>query len=135
MLDTELRTFLALSLVLTGEAALDRSLAASHLERLRQHPLGGALGPLLARFRELDDAGGDLVVAVRDRVMGDSALAPLAKVVTFLWFAGGFATNDGHVAISSAEQYFGARVWDAVGAHPPGLSNGYFGHWKYPVGR
>ena len=26
----------------------------------------------------------------------------------------------------------GTLVWDAIGAHPPTLSNGYYGHWKYP---
>ena len=32
----------------------------------------------------------------------------------------------------SADQYYRALVWDAIGAHPPTLSNGYYGHWKYP---
>ncbi len=28
---------------------------------------------------------------------------------------------------------FAALLRDGIGAHPPTLSNGYFGHWKYPA--
>jgi hypothetical protein len=34
--------------------------------------------------------------------------------------------------MASADQYYRALVWEAIGAHPPTLSNGYYGHWKYP---
>jgi hypothetical protein len=31
----------------------------------------------------------------------------------------------------SPATYFGALLWPVIGAHPPGLSGGYFGHWRY----
>ena len=30
------------------------------------------------------------------------------------------------------EDYFDALMWSVIGAHPPGLSDGYYGHWRYP---
>ena len=29
------------------------------------------------------------------------------------------------------EEYFSGLAWKIIGAHPPGLSGGYFGHWRY----
>ena len=31
-----------------------------------------------------------------------------------------------------AEDYFESLIWRAALAHPPALSGGYFGHWRYP---
>jgi hypothetical protein len=29
------------------------------------------------------------------------------------------------------EEYFSGLAWLIIGAHVPGLSGGYFGHWRY----
>ena len=30
-----------------------------------------------------------------------------------------------------AEEYYGGLLWKVARTHPPGLSGGYFGHWRY----
>jgi hypothetical protein len=32
----------------------------------------------------------------------------------------------------SPEQYFRGMMWSVIRAHPPALSGGYFGYWRYP---
>ena len=125
--------FLALSRVLTGDPGLDPVAGRRHVGRVLNHPLGGGLGALLQRFRDIQAAGGDLVQGVKAGMMGDPAMAPLAKVVTLVWFTGALKDPDGTWILSGPDDYFGALIWGAIGAHPPAMSNGYFGHWKYPV--
>jgi hypothetical protein len=123
--------FLFLSRVLTAHV-LDASLAELYFERIRE-AAGSQLNDLLDRFQTLIKAGHDPVVAVRDEILPDTVLGPVAKAVLLLWYIGGIQkTPNGDWEMRSADQYYRALVWEAIGAHPPTLSNGYFGHWKYP---
>jgi Membrane bound FAD containing D-sorbitol dehydrogenase len=123
--------FLFLSRVLTAHF-LDAGLAELYLERMRE-AVGSQLDDLLNRFQALVKAGHDPVVAVRDEILPDTVLAPVAKAVLLLWYIGGIQkTPNGDWEMQSADQYYRALVWETIGAHPPTLSNGYFGHWKYP---
>jgi hypothetical protein len=65
--------------------------------------------------------------------MGDTNLGPLAREIIVLWFTSAFFSEDGKTStFDTPAQYFSALMWSAMHAHPPGLSGGYFGHWKYP---
>jgi hypothetical protein len=62
----------------------------------------------------------------------DPAIDASGKELVHLWFVGapgpvGAKDQD----YLSPATYFGALLWTAIGAHPPGLSGGYFGHWRY----
>jgi hypothetical protein len=39
--------------------------------------------------------------------------------------------NPGVMRYGTQEEYFSGLAWSILGAHVPGLSGGYFGHWRY----
>ena len=149
-----LEDFTALSSVLIGERNLDGELARKYLDRLLAAPVvGDAMGQrveaLLNTFREIRDGGGDIEEGVRERIVNDDALAPLARQIIYLWYTSAFlvrvtkkpeATNfetgkpDSNTTLQfgSPEQYFRGLMWSVIRAHPPALSGGYFGYWRYP---
>lgn len=149
-----LEDFLALSSVLINERNLDKGLAQQYLDRLLKAPVKGEpmasrLEALLGAFREIRDAGGDLEEGVRQRIINDAALSPIARQIIFLWYTSAFLVRSekpDNVAnletgrpessttlqFGSPEQYFCGLMWSVIRAHPPALSGGYFGYWKYP---
>ena len=131
---SSLPEFQALSRVLTGEARLDAELAGNHLERLEADPDAALhLPALLDRWRQIVAHGGDLVAGVRQGIVGDAVFAALAKRIILLWYTSALRSPDGQLEYSSYPAlYFSALMWPAMGAHPPALSGGYFGHWRYP---
>jgi Membrane bound FAD containing D-sorbitol dehydrogenase len=126
-----LSIFVRLSRALTGKEALEPDLSMAYFERARAE-LTTNLDTLLERFAALESSGQDPVSAVRDEIMPNPTLGSAAKLILLLWYIGGIKNVSGDWVMQSADQYYRALVWDAIGAHPPTLSNGYFGHWKYP---
>jgi D-sorbitol dehydrogenase-like protein len=126
----QLSIFLSLSCVLTGKRALDADLGAAYFNRARKN-LGPKLETLLTRFNDLVTKGCDPIQAVREDIFPDPDNGAAARTVLLLWYTGGIR-NGKDWEMQSADQYYRALVWEAIGAHPPTLSNGYFGHWKYP---
>jgi hypothetical protein len=124
--------FCELSAVLTGEAVVAASTAERHLKTLRDTLGTDQIDAILRRFGELKDRGGEIAPAVRDGLVNDPALGPLVRNIILLWYTGLIDTGQGPPALGSQNDYFEALMWSAVGAHPPGLSDGYFGHWRYP---
>jgi hypothetical protein len=132
--DDVLERFVRLSQALTGVAPLDTSRAAAHLETLRTINIAAALPRLLDVWAEIEGAA-DPEMELETRVLGDDVLRPAAQGVLLLWYTGGtFDPSGKTLSFASADAYFSALVWDVIGAHPPGLSGGYFGHWRYPLG-
>lgn len=149
-----LEDFIALSAVLIGEPNLDAGLAQRYLDRLLAAPVAGdsmsnRVQVLLDTFREIRDGGGDLEEGVRQRIVNSDALAPVARQIIFLWYTSAFlvrsVTPDAAVNLEtgrpdagttlqfgSPEQYFRGLMWSVIRAHPPALSGGYFGYWRYP---
>jgi hypothetical protein len=79
-------------------------------------------------------AGGDVAAAVGAKIFGDAKLQPLAQQLVLLLFAGAtFDAASNTWTFTSSQSYFSALMWEAVGAHIPALSGGYFGHWRYPA--
>lgn len=130
-MEEALESFVRLSCALVGEDPLPEDLAAVYFEQARS-ALAGQLPALLARFAALLRDGIDAVTAVRQHLLPDARWGPTTKIIMALWFNGGVKNAAGDWVPKSADCYYRALVWDAIGAHPPTLSNGYFGHWKYP---
>ena len=129
-----LEVFIRLSELLTGYVELDRELAEAYFVRSADH-LKPVFDQLLEQFHNLESPGRDPTERVRTDILAHPSLGPPARTLLMLWFTGGFLLPEQTWQMASAEQYYRALMWDAIGAHPPTLSNGYFGHWKYPVER
>ena len=126
-----LASFVRLSTALVGEEHLPDDLAAIYFAQAKS-TLKDQLGALLTRFDELLHGGKDPVTVVRDHILPDADVGATARVILALWYTGGIQNAAGDWEVVSADRYYRALVWDAIGAHPPTLSNGYYGHWKYP---
>jgi Membrane bound FAD containing D-sorbitol dehydrogenase len=127
--------FLSLSKYLTGEPGLDRKLAQRHFSRLRSASDPAALAKLLVQWQAAQKNHAQTDRLVR-KILADPVLGPLAKTLMLLWYTGGIKGVVGNTTlwtIETAADYFGALAWKVVGSHPPGLSNQFFGHWKYPT--
>jgi hypothetical protein len=128
-----LEEFLALSRVLTGVEPLDPELGRQYLDRLNSTPYAAPLRQILERFRALK-AGGSLAAQVKRQILGDDALRPAVCQIILLWFTSALRDNQtGTITLryGSQEEYFSGLAWQIMGAHVPGLSGGYFGHWRY----
>jgi hypothetical protein len=136
-------TFDRLSRVLTGAQRLARDLVQLHLERLRGDPdAAQKLDMLLETFAGRAENPAFNEERFREEIAPDPILGPLVRRIVVLWLTGALPKVD-WVAMLKLEQsldyqegnprpYFGALLWPAIGAHPPGLSGGYFGYWRYP---
>jgi hypothetical protein len=125
-------SFLSLSEYLTGETGLDRGLAQSHFRRLQSTADADTISKLLLRWGAAQEDPaliGELVA----KIVSDADLGPLAKRLILLWYTGGIKNAAGRWEIETPADYFGALAWKVVGSHPPGLSNQFYGHWKYPT--
>ena len=131
--DGVLGAFVELSSCLAGvDVAAD--LAADYLARVRTEPFGARIDALLALFRQLKQSkktAADLDAAVRSEIVGSAEFGALASQLTLLWFTSAFADGD-KWKFGTPDQHFRALIWPTIGAHPPALSGGYFGYWKYP---
>ena len=128
-----LNEFLALSRILTGVDNLDAELGLRYLDRLTSTPFEPFLRQILERFRGLKD---DQTRAdrVKEQILADDALRPTVCQIILLWYTSAMQDNLGTPVMmryGTQEEYFSGLVWPVVGAHVPGLSGGYFGHWRY----
>lgn len=122
--------FLRLSTVLTSLVNLESGAAHAHF-KVAKTRLGSKLDDVLAAFAKVESSD-DLESAVGKQIFSDSILGPSAQLILLLWYNGGVFI-DPNWQFDSAGSYYGGLVWRAIGAHPPGLSNAYYGHWKYPA--
>jgi len=127
----ELDEFLDLSRDLTGVSELDRQLGSEYLERVREHAEGKNLALLLETFRALPPDPAARAVAIAEHIMASATVGLLAQQVTLVWYTSAFDVG-GKWSFGSPGQHFSALMWPIIGAHPLGLSGGYFGYWKYP---
>jgi len=55
-----------------------------------------------------------------------------ARRLAHLWYTGRPpAENKVDAEFVNEQAYFEGLIWRAARAHPPGLTGGYFGHWRY----
>ena len=126
--------FCRLSAALIGEAVVPDERARGHYERAMVE-WRDSLTALLLKFDAARAAGKDDVAVVREDLLPNAEVGATAKNLLLLWYTGGIQNAAGDWQISTADQYYFALVWEAIGAHAPALSNGYYGHWKYPPER
>jgi len=130
-MSASLASFAKLCAVLVGRKNVPDDLAQVYFHRARIE-LKDQLDAVLGRFDDLVRAGRDPVLAVRSDLLPDAKFGATVKVILLLWYIGGIQNATGDWVMGSADQYYRALVWEDIGAHPPTLSNGYYGHWKYP---
>jgi hypothetical protein len=128
-----LEQFLALSRILTGVDALDPALGSQYLDRLLSSPLEPSVRLILKRFHALKSEAG-LAGQVQKKIVGDDELRPTVCQMVLLWYTSALRDNQSPaiaLRYGTQEEYFSGLAWRIMGAHPPGLSGGYFGHWRY----
>ncbi|MBL0726111.1 hypothetical protein [Piscinibacter sp. HJYY11] len=106
-------------------------LAAPYLQRLRAELFGARIDELLELFARLRSTSTDLEMDIRQQIVESSDFGALAQQIILLWYTSAFADGD-NWKFGPPEQYFRSHIWSVIGAHPPALSGGYFGYWKYP---
>lgn len=121
--------FRSLSIVLTGEDALDVVLSEEYRARL-ERVYASDLGALMTTFSSLDPFSD--VVAELDRLLDQNpTLANVARQVIKVWYTGQFNEPDGTIdGPKTPEQYRSGLLWKVIQAHAPGYTNGTYGYWE-----
>ena len=125
-------TFRDLSALLVGAPSVDESTAERHLGSLVARFGEAAIEELLVHFTTLQSQEGDLDEAIATQIVKDAEFGPIVKSILSLWFAGVVDLAAVPTVPPTGPDYTGALMWTAVGAHAPGFSDGYYGHWRYP---
>jgi hypothetical protein len=122
--------FMELSEILTG-CKLDAEQGSVHLDRLQSTPLVPSISDVLDRFDKLPKRS---ATEVERRLVADNNLRQTLCQIVLLWYTAALRDSESDPLVlryGSEQAYFGGLVWRILGAHPPGLSGGYFGHWRY----
>jgi hypothetical protein len=128
--------FVALSRILTGVEDLDRLQAQTYLDRLNSIPDGLQVKAAIARYRTLADTGA-APLDIGRTILADISLRAAVTQIVLVWFTSATmdtpptATSGPVLRYTTDAAYFSGLVWRAIGAHVPGLSGGYSGHWRY----
>jgi hypothetical protein len=130
--------FMDLSRVLTGVANLDAKLGRQYVDRLNSGPLQPQLREVLDKFHGLKK-GDTLFQQVKEKIVATDDLRGIVCQIILLWYTSLVQDNldlknppaSASFSYGTQEEYFSGLVWQIIGAHPPGLSGGYFGHWRY----
>ncbi len=130
-----LEDFIDLSRILVGINELKAELGRKYLDRLMSSPFGPQVEEILSKFHPLkQDAGANVVEEVKSKILTEDALRPAISQIILLWLTSAMWQNSGtsiNLRYGDQEEYFSGLAWSLIGAHPPGLSGGYFGHWRY----
>ena len=130
--------FMKLSSVLVGKDDLPEWVGRAYLALLVDGPsVPGTtytlseLVELLDRFGELRHAT-DLRQTVRRGIVADRRLAAAARAVAYVWYTASLPDQQGYPAcMAPADTYAVGLIWEAISAHPVGITGPYFGHWAY----
>ena len=134
--------FMKLSSVLVGRDDLPEWVGRAYLALLADGPsVPGTtysrdeLVGLLDRFGTLHRAT-DLRDAVQRCIVDDRRLAPAARAVAYVWYSASLPDEKGYpLRMAPADTYATGLIWEAISAHPVGITGPYFGHWAYPPPR
>jgi hypothetical protein len=131
---TDLELFAQLSEILTGERKLDRKLAGSYLNRLRdKYPVD--IGNLLTTFGPV---AGDKhrVFEVKRRILDNDKLRPVAQEVIFAWYTSEFVAKQADGTATpvpgTQDEFYRGLLWKVIGAHPPTHTTMNYGYWTKP---
>jgi hypothetical protein len=139
-------SFVALSAALTGFRATElwgTGQAEAYLSELLETVGEAIVARLLATGDEALRAD-DPETALRERVMDDPTLGPIARNTIILWYLGQWNAlpnewRNRHGAsprdvprVVSADAYESGLAWRAFGAHPMGAKPTGYGSWAQP---
>jgi hypothetical protein len=134
--DSMLEDFLALSRILTGVIDLNAEIGRQYLERLEGSGLAPQVQSILKVFAGLTKDA-TLAKQVKAQIVWADALRPTVAQIVLLWYTSSLQDLTAPAAgplvmqFGTQEEYFSGLAWKIMGAHVPGLSGGYFGHWHY----
>lgn len=125
-------TFLEASRLVTGYSDIGGALEHTYAAVMTSRPdWAGELGELLAAVDEVT-ANANPEAALMAIIEQRPEVGRAARRLVHLWYTGRLPSeNKVEAPFVSEEAYFGGLIWRAARAHPPGLSGGYFGHWRY----
>jgi hypothetical protein len=131
--------FLKLSAALTGFDDLDPKLGSLYYKELMK-VAGPQVTALLQTFstkvlghpasaaHTASAAPEDLI---RENIWNVLDFQTLSQAIINLWYTA--TLKLGSVTwVAPPEAYFDTLLWRAIEAHPPAVSGGYFGYWRYP---
>lgn len=121
--------FLDVSRMLTGIEDLPVIQAEPYRRRLSEAGHEAALAELLRAAAELP-SGPSRPSALIALVVSNGALRAVAEQLVHVWYTSALLV-DGKLRFGTADQYFTSLLWSEIRAHPPALSGGYMGHWRY----
>ncbi len=125
----QLQQFRKLSVVLTGFENLEEKIIKKYFFKIKAE-YSKEFDILMLQFEENLKISVSEQEAVSKLVAHDEILFELIKTIILLWYSGEFHKRDKTITLE-AEDYYNALLWKTIHAHPPGLSGGYFGYWKY----
>ncbi len=135
MKNSFLEAVLDVSKILTGIKTLPPQLAKEYIERFSNTTMNTAFIRLIKMFEEDNQMVSKDENWFNNKFLEDNELRIVAQQLVFLWYSS--ALMDDPVApkpnliFGKPEHHFQALLWETIGAHPPGISGGYFGYWHY----
>jgi len=127
--------FFHLSVQLCGVENLSPRLSDVYYETFNSDPSSTViLKILLDKYQKiLNSNGHNIIQRIQKEILDDNKLKDLVRNIIKLWYLGycsGIATL---TELKGGGFYFHyeALIWKVAHAHPPGLSGGYYGYWKY----
>ena len=125
-------TFIAISRLVTGFSKLDPDLAHVYADLMAASAFWAAEFTALEQAVDVAVATADPETALAQAMAQEPAVAAAARRLAHLWYAGRLPAENGVDApFVSETAYFSSLIWLVARAHPPGLSGGYTGHWRY----
>ena len=125
-------TFVEISRLVTGFSDIGQPLAREYSDVMTS--TSSWKTELDALSLAVDDAlaTSNPEAALKEAAAQAPAVKAAARRLIHLWYAGRLpAENNVDAKFTSEAAYFGGLIWRAARAHPPGLSGGYVGHWRY----
>ena len=125
--------FLELSQELTGVSHLSAALAQRYLTRMAVAGFESRIAALLEHYETLKRESPPRSL---DELWKPVETRTLVQQIIVLWYSSALVQDLSDqrptLQFGTPDEHFQALLWDAIGAHPPALSGGYFGHWHYP---
>lgn len=123
--------FLEISKALTGFTDLSIKAANIYLKQLINNDRDG-ITQLLNHYREKSRVQADQPVKIIEAIYADSIfLKKVCQEIIAIWYNASIINNGVTTWQAPPEYYFDALIWKAIEAHPPAVSGGYFGYWRY----